>query len=87
MEMAQTLLKMAEQPWEPSLLPNPITFPKQALTNLANRGDGVMLTVLKPETMTFTRSTRIQLSDIAVGQIVSTNITLESSGRGRCVTF
>ena len=47
-------------------------------------GDGVMLTILKPETMTFTRSTRIQLSDLAVGQIVSADITLETDGRAVC---
>ena len=47
-------------------------------------GDGVTLTILKPETMTFTRSTRIQFSDLAVGQIVSADITLEPNGRAVC---
>ena len=47
-------------------------------------GDGVMLAIPKPEAMTFTRSTRIQFSDIAVGQVVSADITLEPDGRAVC---
>ena len=62
----------------------PDYLPKASTYKFGEPGDGVMLTVLKPETMTFTRSTRIQFSDIAVGQIVSADITLESDGRAVC---
>ncbi len=62
----------------------PDYLPKTSTFKFGEPGDGVILTVLKPETMTFTRSTRIQFSDIAVGQIVSADITLEPDGRAVC---
>ncbi len=62
----------------------PDYLPKTGAFKFGEPGDGVMLTVLKPETMTFTRSTRIQFSDIAVGQVVSADITLEPDGRAVC---
>ena len=62
----------------------PDYLPIASTVKYGEPGDGVVMTVLKPETMTFTRSTRIELSDLAVGQVVSVNIAIEPDGRAVC---
>ena len=62
----------------------PDYLPETGTVKYGEPGDGVVLTVAKPETMIFTRSTRIQSSDLAVGQRVSANITLDSDGKAVC---
>lgn len=66
------------------ILTKPKYAPEANTANFGEPGDGIMLTVLKPGAMTFTRSTRIQLSDLAIGQVVSADITLQSDGKAVC---
>ena len=81
---SRTLQTIYEKAGVTITLSKPAYVAKADSIKFGEPGDGITLTVLKPETMTFTRSTRIQFSDLAVGQIVSADITLEPNGRAVC---